>query len=504
MTQYSRNPMLKPILMASIAAVLAGCTDMPIPAGDNASNVSDNGSPDENGAPADRVVWGDAFDTRDSGALSAVWGTAPDDVFVVGGQREQAEVYHFNGESWAKMAVPEVPILVWVFGFSQNDVYAVGEGGGIIHYDGSTWSEIESFTDEDLWGVWGASREDIWIVGGDSDGGEPVLLHFDGRTIEPVAVPENDRAATALFKVWGIGQKLFAVGSNGLIIEFADGVWQQVPTGAAANDDFVSLWGTSENNIVAVGGRSSGRIAHYDGQSWTTQLLAGVPGLNAVFMVDANQALVGGVNGYAGTFDPSANTLTAEDTGATQTIHGIWSDKMGTFYAIGGRFNEPLTGLVLARTLGEPDFDVRPPDDIQQPPPTETTLTLGVANGQPFRPLENGDDLQVFSQGQGGIHVFLSFRTTGFPSEATIDFTVSATRASDGEIAIREITQPDRLNEIAPGQHERLDRFVRITALFPSEIVGTEAIFNITLTVADDPTISASQSITVFLVPPVQ
>ena len=98
---------------------------------------------------------------------------------------------------------------------------------------------------------------------------DPVLIHFDGETFEPVTVPENDRNASALFKVWGIGSKLFAVGEKGLIIEFDGEAWAQVSTGAQADDDFVSLWGTSEDNIVAVGGRGGARIATYDGTNWT-------------------------------------------------------------------------------------------------------------------------------------------------------------------------------------------------------------------------------------------
>ena len=89
-----------------------------------------------------------------------------------------------------------------------------------------------------------------------------------------------DRLARALFKVWGIGSKVFAVGEDGLIVEYdaTNNLWFQVPGGPNADQDFVSLWGTSENNIVAVGWRSGARISEYDGSNWTTLKPSGVGG----------------------------------------------------------------------------------------------------------------------------------------------------------------------------------------------------------------------------------
>lgn len=227
------------------------------------------------------VIWSVAFDAAGVGVLSAVWGSSADDVFVVGGTPSQGEIYHFDGAVWQAMRVPELPLLVWIFGFGPRDVTAVGVGGGVVHFDGVSWQRLESGTTKDLWGIWGSAPDDVWIVGGGD--GEAVILHFDGTNFTPTAMPANDRDATALFKVWGIGSKIFAVGENGLIIQYEAGApapsssWFQVPTGADADDDFISLWGTSADNIVAVGGRSSARLAVYDGTTWTTHKPAGAP-----------------------------------------------------------------------------------------------------------------------------------------------------------------------------------------------------------------------------------
>lgn len=305
-------------------------------------------------------VWLSAFDVEGVGVLSSVWGSSPSDIFVVGGTTPQGEIYHYDGREWRSQVSPAVPLLVWVFGFGPDDVYVVGEAGGAAHFDGTTWTALSTGTTEDLWGIWGASPDDLWIVGGDVGAGDPLILHYDGTTFTPVDVPPNDRSATSLFKVWGIGSKVFAVGENGLILQLLNGEWAQVPAGAAADDDFVALWGTSENNIVAVGGRGTARIARYDGTSWSTQRFTGKPGLNAIYMVEGDEAIVGGTNGYVGRFDTTTAVLTDESSGTNQCVHGMWGDAQGVFYAVGGTFAAPFSGISLQRRLGDPSMDPGP------------------------------------------------------------------------------------------------------------------------------------------------
>lgn len=298
-------------------------------------------------------VWVESFTTTEFGSLSAVWGSAPDDVFAVGGPSEQAWVLHYDGADWMPMDVPQAPQMIWVYGFGPGDVYAAGLDGAVIHYDGEQWTSLESGTDEDLWGVWGAAPDDLWFVGGEMTPGDPVILHFDGDTFTPSPMPQNDRNATSLFKVWGIGSKVFAVGSKGLIIEYNGQEWVQVPSGPAANDDIIALWGTSEDNIVAVGGRANGLVSAYDGQSWTTQNVAPAPGISAVFMTEPGEAIVAGQFGYVGNYDPVAGLLTEEPSPTTHFIHGVWGDGEGVFYAVGTEFvsQTQAVGFMLVRTL---------------------------------------------------------------------------------------------------------------------------------------------------------
>lgn len=315
--------------------------------------------------PAPAVfAWHEAFKASELGVLSAVWGSSASDVFIVGGKPAQGEIYHFDGTNWRALEVPPVPLLIWVFGFAPDDVIAVGVGGGVVRYDGLRWSALDSGTTEDLWGVWGRSPDDLWIVGGTTGRGGPELIHFDGSTFTPVAVPDNDRAASSLFKVFGIGERVFAVGENGLIIGLEDGTWIQFPAGDLADDDFVSLWGTSDNHLVAVGGRASARIAVFDGNAWNTIRPEGVPGLNGVFMPAPGVCYIGGINGFVGSFNVATGVVTQETSPSTPlAVHALWApDDSGLAYAVGGRFNQPYQGLAFVRTDADPGEPALPLD----------------------------------------------------------------------------------------------------------------------------------------------
>lgn len=294
--------------------------------------------------------WGEAFDTEEAGSVSSVWGTGPGNVYAVGGA-ERGTILHYDGFVWTKLEIPEVPLLVWTHGTGPDDVWAVGVGGGALHYDGSAWAKVETGTPTDLWGVFARSEDDVWVVGGAVDDGEPVTLHWTGAGFTEVPVPaaENPLRASALFKVWGIGQKLFAVGQRGLILEQVDGAWVNRPAGREANDDFVSLWGTSEDNIVAVGGRANARIARYDGESWTTRAPFGLGGINGVFMEQPGQALIVGVFGLAGVYNLATDEVIEEDAETRFDLHAVWGDGAGRAYAVGGNFLAPYAGIALVR-----------------------------------------------------------------------------------------------------------------------------------------------------------
>lgn len=336
--RLSLVPLVTLVTTLSAVSLLFGCP----PCGE--------GQPcaDDDAGPSSGPLWEEAFDPGEAGSLSSVWGTGPDDVFMVGGG-ERGAIFHYDGVSWTEMDIPEVPLLVWAYGWAPDDVIAVGLGGAVLRYDGESWTALPSGVDVALWGVFGFTNDDVWIVGGDVFAGPPVIIHYDGTTFTPAAVtPEqNSVGARSLFKVWGTGGKLFAVGALGLLLEHESGAWVQRSAGPEADDDFVSLWGTSADHIVAVGGRANARVAVYDGSAWTTHAPEGVGGLNGVFMAEEGTAIVGGVFGTLGRYDVATKEVVLDDVDTRHDIHAIWGDGAGTTYAVGGNFAPPFRGVAL-------------------------------------------------------------------------------------------------------------------------------------------------------------
>lgn len=68
-------------------------------------------------------------------------------------------------KEFVPMKSPTTESIRGVWGFSANDVYAVGEGGIILHYDGSNWTEMTSNTTATLQAIWGTSNTDLYAVG---------------------------------------------------------------------------------------------------------------------------------------------------------------------------------------------------------------------------------------------------------------------------------------------------------------------------------------------------
>lgn len=292
------------------------------------------------------------IDHASDGALLGVWGTGPDDVWAVGGSIEQPLVMHNDGTAWVRRDVPGTSLLTNIYGFTANDVYAVGMGGLILHYDGDAWSQIPSGTDATLYGLWGASGEDVWIVGGTAGGtGSAVVLRGTSGEFAPVADMSADLRPATLFKVHGYSpDDVIMVGDAGAL-RWNGSEWRgdDVPT----NEPLRSTWGRDAGDIYAVGGRGISEILHYDGSAWSlvAELAIGW-GLSGVFTApDEPTFAVGGSYVFEVGRDGSIVQPTLPEISATTELHGVWGDGRGTTYAVGGSLSNLGTpsGVILRR-----------------------------------------------------------------------------------------------------------------------------------------------------------
>ena len=488
------------VLALSVLLTVGSCSVPVAPPSDGNDNGG-NGDPTPGTEQDVPGVWNPAFDASGFGAFSSVWGSGPDDVFMVGGTLDQGQVARFDGQTWSAMEVPQVSFLSWVFGFAPERVFAVGVGGTLIEYDGQAWGIRESGTEADLWSIWGATPDAMWVVGG--DGTQPVVLGFDAdapdaSAFTPFSLPSAAASTTALFNVWGIGSKTFAVGTDGLILEFdAQNVrWIESPTGPAANEDFFALWGTSEDHVVAVGGLTGGRLAVYDGRRWTTEWVSVSGAISAVHMLAPDQAIIGGESGFVADFDPVANTLRLESAETPLTISALWSDGAGRVYGAGGQFVEPFSGVALVRTEGTPD-------DGEEPPPTGLSLDIGITNNGIYDDIEDGNIVRLQIDDTDQVSMLITLRTEGFAANAELIVSGGATLADGGAVIAADTDRGiAAFTEIETGLNELRDfEFVLESATY-EEIENTEAILTVSVTDLADSTLTASITRLVFLAPP--
>jgi hypothetical protein len=261
---------------------------------------------------------------------------------MVGGVNDTGRVVTDAGGGVHQVdGVPAVPLLNWVYGFSDADIFVVGNEGTVLHYDGDTWELQPTPTSEALWGVWGAAPDDMWAVGGAGRATSvATLLHYDGVSWEVAPTPTFARpGVTALYKVWGTAaDNIYAVGRVGVILHYDGDAWVEESSGTG--DDLIALYGSSADEIVAVGGRSNGRVVIWDGSTWRSESLAPLPGLNGVFMRTPGVAHLVGVEGTIARLDLVEGVFREEVPATRLDFHAIFGDASGVLTAVGGNFSE--------------------------------------------------------------------------------------------------------------------------------------------------------------------
>lgn len=284
------------------------------------------------------------------GAWMNLWGPSPDHLLVVGGQPEQGEAFLFDGDSWRRLSLPDGPMLHWAHG-KDKTFFLVGRGGRFLRIDEHLEvEEFESPLKVDLWGVFVLQKDLVYAVGGDirSPDSLPVVLRFDGTYLESIPLPELDRPANSLFKIWGTSKDhLFAVGAQGLILHFDGQQWTQMPSGTG--EDLVSLWGRGPDEIVAVGGRSNALVSRFDGQGWESQFLPGLPGLQGIWMDCAGRSYINGLLGLGLQLEPRSFEWVREETSTTLLLHGSFGFSNDVKYFVGGTLDRspPYRGILL-------------------------------------------------------------------------------------------------------------------------------------------------------------
>ena len=91
---------------------------------------------------------------------------------------------------WQPMDSGTTKWLYGVWGSSENNVFAVGEGGSILHYNGSTWLPMESGTTVCLYSVWGSSENNV--LSQTPEGRELITLYYQWSPVIIKAMEEDE------------------------------------------------------------------------------------------------------------------------------------------------------------------------------------------------------------------------------------------------------------------------------------------------------------------------
>jgi len=164
--------------------------------------------------------------------------------------------FPLHADNWVQMESGTTNTLNAIWGFSEDDVFAVGNGGTILHYDGTGWSSMASGTTFGLYGVWGSAPDDVFAVGWRT------ILHYDGTGWSPMA----NGATGELCTVWGSSGTDVFVGGLGTLLHYNGSEWAPVTPIPYYHAYITGLWGTGASNIYATGGRVG--VWHYNGSSW--------------------------------------------------------------------------------------------------------------------------------------------------------------------------------------------------------------------------------------------
>ena len=168
------------------------------------------------------------------------------------------------------------------------DAWAVGsfEADGFNHprplaerWNGTEWTSVQiPWSDEgELFGVAARASNDVWAVGGNQNGGQAVIAHWNGSDLSLVSHPNPGTfnrlyAVTALATndVWAVGEFTNPI-SRTLALHWNGSSWTHVPT--PTGDGYSHLYGVTAlapNDVWAVGDDGNSTLAlHWNGSQWT-------------------------------------------------------------------------------------------------------------------------------------------------------------------------------------------------------------------------------------------
>ena len=181
-----------------------------------------------------------------SGQLVDVWGSSPDNLYLVGGHNPWVNnsgfIYHLDRWGNPQQILTRGSSLMGIWGSSSTDIWVVGRNGGILHFNGTDWDDVEGGGDHDFLDVWGVSSSEVYAVS--SQGG---ILRWDGKAWEE----EVSGLGTPLWGVWGTKDHGVIAAGPGVILVREPSHWRVMSLDREWS--IVDIHGNDSGETYAVG-----------------------------------------------------------------------------------------------------------------------------------------------------------------------------------------------------------------------------------------------------------
>lgn len=322
------------------------------------------GSPPEGGgSQMPSGNWSLVVDLSSDTRLNKMWGSAADDIWLVGGggfwapggTPEQPNVrgnpapqriVHFDGTRAEEVAAPGDDPLSTIWGRAKDDVWAAG-GSTLIHFDGERWSRVTTPFTPAISAIWGASASDVWFAGGRTirHWVAGVWSEFNdlpgGREIDLPGAPTGTRGlieADILLSLWGFSASdVWAGGGSGTLLHWDGLRWRSVPTGSTLY--IYGLWGASPDDIWGVGNggyrvRWNGAGLEQAREDWTGFNAVRGRARDDVWGVGSCCWKDGPMKGWAAHYDGAK--WSAAESAQWEELQDVWTGSDGTVLALTG------------------------------------------------------------------------------------------------------------------------------------------------------------------------
>lgn len=215
--------------------------------------------------------------------------------------------------------LPQGNSLRAVYVRSDQDAWAIGDGGTILHWFGSTWAPVRSSTSVALWGIYGKGEE-LWVVG---DGG--TILKYDGRQFAALTSSTNAN----LHAIAGNGTDVFIAGDGGTLLRWSGSTFSPITNASKENLRGLSV---SSSEVWAVG--ENGTAVRYKNGRLDVIPTGVTATLNSVAERVSGETWLAGEGGTLLKWNGSS--FAAQALGSSLSMYALWVTPNGELWGAAG------------------------------------------------------------------------------------------------------------------------------------------------------------------------